>query len=412
MNGNNNNYLNNSLLNNLNKSGIYPSPYNYVDYQKIELDEYVIHDSTLREGEQTPNIILSLNDKIRIAKKLNEIGIRRIEAGFPAASDKQYNTIKSLVKLDLEADIIAFARAIKEDIDIATETGVQGIIVSYSISSFHRENKFRGLTKEEYLNKLMDAISYAENKGVLVLYSAEDTSREKDLVFIKQAYKTAEQSGAKRARVIDTLGCMSPSGVSFLIKELKKTVKIPLEVHFHNDMGLSLANSLIALESGASTISTCVNGIGERAGITATEEAIAALYILYGINFFDINKLTNLSTLVEKLSRIKRPANKPITGKNVLIHSSGIHQDGILKNPVTYEFYPENLFGGSRNIEINELSGSKGIIWVARKRLGFDISEEQAKRIIQIIKTNFSSGKKTAYTKDELKKLIVKTIEE
>ncbi|MBM3291358.1 hypothetical protein FJY84_01635 [Candidatus Bathyarchaeota archaeon] len=126
----------NNILLKLNKAGIYPSPYNYIKSKKINFDEYVIHDSTLREGEQTPNIILSIDNKIQIAKKLDEIGIKRIEAGFPAASNKQYTTIKELVKLDLNSEIIAFARSKKEDIDIAVQSGAQGIIVSYSISSF------------------------------------------------------------------------------------------------------------------------------------------------------------------------------------------------------------------------------------------------------------------------------------
>jgi len=205
---------------------------------------------------------------------------------------------------------------------------------------------------------------------------------------------------------------MSPSGVDFLIKQIKSSVNIPIEVHLHNDMGLSLANSIAAIEAGASTISTCVNGIGERAGITATEEMIATLYILYGINFFNINKLTELSSFVEKISRIKRAPNKPITGKNVLIHSSGIHQAGVLQNPLTYEFYPDTLFGGNRKIEINELSGRHGVRWIAKEYCNKKITEDQDKEILQRIKNNFSNGRKSSYSKKELKKIILEHLGE
>jgi 2-isopropylmalate synthase len=186
-------------------------------------------------------------------------------------------------------------------------------------------------------------------------------------------------------------------------------VEVPLEVHFHNDMGLSLANSIAAVGAGASGISTAVNGLGERAGIVATEEAIAALHILYGIDFFELGKLTELSHFVEGLTGISMPPMKPITGQNVCTHSSGIHQHGVLRDPVTYEFYPARLFGRDRKIEIDELSGRHGVIYVARNVLGLDISEGLAKRVIAEVKASYSrGGRQTAYSPPELRALIMR----
>ena len=397
----------NQNLRNINESGIFPSPYNFVGERTITIDEYVINDSTLREGEQTPGVNFRAKDKLRIAEKLNDLGVRRFEAGFPAASEKQMQCVRAITGLDLDAQIFAFSRATKRDIDAVAESGAQGIIVCFSVSQFHRKNKFKGMTKDEYLERLSHWISYAEDKGLFVIYSGEDTSRERDLGFLKEAYRTAEEAGADGARIIDTLGCLSPDGATYLVREIGRSVNIPLEVHFHNDMGLALANSMAAVGAGASGISTCVNGLGERAGIVATEEAIAALHILYGVDYFELGRLTELSRFIENLTQVGNPPQKPITGENVLTHSSGIHQHGVFKNPVTYEFYPTGLFGQERRIELDELSGRHGVIYVARNILGMDVSEMEAESIIDDIKSTFSlEGRQVSYSPQELRALI------
>jgi len=395
------------LLRDLYKAGIFPSPYNYVGIEERSLDELAIHDSTLREGEQTPGVIFRVEEKLRIAERLDEVGIKRLECGFPAASEKQRASVKAIAGLDLDAQIVAFARAKENDIDAVADTGAEGIIVCFSVSHFHRESKFQGMTQEAYLEKLGDSIGYAKSRGLHVIYSGEDTSREADLGFLKRAYMAAEAAGADRARVIDTLGCLNPNGAAYLIGEIKQVVGIPLEVHFHNDLGLALANSIAAIEAGASAISTCVNGLGERAGITATEEAIAALRILFGVDCFEVGKLTDLSNFIEEITGVKTPPQKPITGANVCTHSSGIHQHGVLKNPVTYEFYPHDLFGRWRRMELDELSGRHGVIYVARTELGIDLSEKVARNVLSRIKESFSNeGRQSPYTLDELRSLI------
>ncbi len=394
------------LLKKLGREGILPSPYNFANFEAPSLDEYIVHDSTLREGEQTPGVIFSIEDKLKIAKKLDEVGIQQIEAGFPAASEKQRKCIESLVDMNLDAQLSAFARAKNEDIDAVADVGADGIVMSLSISPYHRKYKFNDMSKEAYLEKLADTISYAESYGLFVIYSAEDTTRENDLNFLKKAYKTAEEAGADRARVVDTLGCASPNGMAFLVKEIGSVVDIPIEVHCHNDLGLALANSLASVEAGASTVSTSVNGLGERAGITVTEEIIPALHILFGASPFEMTQLTSLSKLVEEISGVKMPPHKPLTGENATAHSSGIHQHGVLVNPTTYEFYPPRLMGQKRKIYIDELGGRHGIMYVA-KELGLEISEETAKKVLERVKTAFSRGeRRSPYTPDEIKEII------
>ena len=390
------------LLEQLKRDGILPSPYNFANYKAPSLDEYIVHDSTLREGEQTPGVIFSIEDKLKIAKKLDEVGVPQIEAGFPAASEKQRKCVDALVDLNLDAQLSAFARAKKEDIDAVADSGADGIVMSLSISPYHRKYKFKDMSKETYLEKLVEHISYAESYGLFVIYSAEDTTRENDIDFLKKAYKTAEEAGADRARVVDTLGCASPNGMAYLVKEIRKEIDIPIEVHCHNDLGLALANSLASVEAGASTVSTSVNGLGERAGIAMTEEIIPALHILYGASSFEMSQLTSLANLVQEISGISMPPHKPLTGNNVNAHSSGIHQHGVLVNPTTYEFYPPRMMGQKRKIYIDELGGRHGIIYVA-KELGLEISEETAKKVLERVKTAFScEGRRSSFTPEDI----------
>jgi 2-isopropylmalate synthase len=194
--------------------------------------------------------------------------------------------------------------------------------------------------------------------------------------------------------------------MAFLVKEIGSVLDIPIEVHCHNDLGLALANSLASVEAGASTVSTTVNGIGERAGITVTEEIIPALHILFGASPFELTQLTSLSKLVEEISGVKMPPHKPLTGENVTAHSSGIHQHGVLVNPTTYEFYPPRLMGQKRKIYIDELGGRHGIMYVA-KELGLEISEETAKKVLERVKASFSTGgRRSSYTPNEIKEII------
>lgn len=365
------------------------------------MKEIIIDDTTLREGEQTPGVVFSIEDKISIAKYLSEIGIQRIEAGFPASSKSEWEAVKSIVKAKLDSKIFGFARAVKSDIDAVIDCDCYGIVMSFPPSDIHLKYKLK-IDREEYLRRAIECVTYAKEHGLYVTYSAEDSTRT-DIEFLKKVFKIVVENGVNCARIVDTLGVATPSFMKHLVSIIKNVVSVPIEVHCHNDHGLALANSLAAIEAGASVISSSINGLGERAGLAATEEVIVALHNLYDVKIFKTEKLYEICKFIEKVSGVKIPASKPVTGENVFTHTSGIHQDAILKNVLTYEPYPPELVGQKRRFVIGKLSGSH-IIKAKLIELGYNISEEDLKNITNIIK-EYSQERKSALSDIEVKRI-------
>jgi len=365
------------------------------------LKEVIIDDTTLREGEQTPGVVFSIEDKVSIARYLSEIGIQRIEAGFPAASKSEFKAVKSIVEEKLDSKIFGFARAVKSDIDAVIDCDCYGVVMSFPPSDIHLKYKLK-IDREEYLRRAIECVTYAKEHGLYVTYSAEDSTRT-DIEFLRKVFKTVVESGVDCARIVDTLGVAIPTFMKHLVSIIKNVVSVPIEVHCHNDHGLALANSLAAIEAGASVISSSINGLGERAGLAATEEVIVALYNLYGVKIFKTEKLYEICKFVEKVSGVKISASKPVTGENVFTHTSGIHQDAILKNVLTYEPYPPELVGQKRKFVIGKLSGSH-IIKAKLIELGYNISEEDLKNITNLIK-EYSQERKSALSDIEVKKI-------
>ncbi|MCX8205528.1 MAG: homoaconitate hydratase, partial [Candidatus Nezhaarchaeota archaeon] len=293
----------------------------------------IIHDTTLREGEQTPGVVFRPEDKLSIARALDAVGVQQIEAGFPAASQGEREALRAIAKEGLKAQVFGFARAVKSDIDEVIKCDAYGLVLSFPPSDLHLKYKLR-ITREEYLKRAVELVEYAKAHGLYVTYSAEDSTRT-DLGFLKEVFRTVIEAGCDRARVVDTLGCIHPSAMRFLIKQLREALPAgaPIEVHCHNDHGLGLANSLAAVEEGASVVSSSVNGLGERAGITATEEVVLALNNLYGVGCFNTERLFELCKLVERASNVKIHPLKPLAGDNIFAHVSGIHQHAVLVNP-------------------------------------------------------------------------------
>ena len=237
-------------------------------------DDITIYDTTLRDGEQTPGVCFGLEDKLAIARKLDQFKIHQIEAGFPIVSKKERESVKAIVNEDLDAQIISLARAKTADIDAALDCDVDGVITFMGTSDIHLEHKMH-IGRKEALNMGMDAIEYAKDHGLFVAFSAEDATRT-DLDFLKRIYNKAESYGADRVHIADTVGAITPQGMKYLLTELRKDVKIDIALHCHNDFGLAVINSITGLLYGANAISTTVNGIGERAGNASLEELIMA----------------------------------------------------------------------------------------------------------------------------------------
>jgi len=372
--------------------------------------EVIIHDTTLREGEQTPGVVFRPEDKLEIARMLDKVGIQQIEAGFPAASQGEREALRRLVKEGLNAKIFGFARAVKSDIDEVIKCDTFGLVLSFPPSDMHLKYKLR-MTREQYLERAVELVEYAKAHGLYITYSAEDSTRT-DLEFLKKVFRSVIDAGCDRARIVDTLGCIHPTAMRFLVRQVKEALPpgTPIEVHCHNDHGLGLANSLAALEEGASVISSVVNGLGERAGVTPTEEVILALHNLYGYTTFRTEHLYELCKLVERVSNIKIHPAKPVSGSNIFAHVSGVHQHAVIVNPVTYEPYPPELVGQRRRLVIGKLSG-RHAIKAKLEELGVKVSDELLTKITEAVKAA-SEERKSALSDEEFLRLVDLVVKE
>lgn len=380
------------------------SPYNqFVDLKFPE--KITIYDTTLRDGEQTPGVCLRTPEKLQIARKLDELGLHQIEAGFPVVSNEEKRSIKAIVAEDMDADILVLARTKKEDIDVALDCGVDGIITFLGTSDLHLKHKLK-VSQENALNICMNSIEYAKDHGLFVAFSAEDATRT-DLDFLKKIYSRAETYGADRVHIADTVGAISPQGMDYLVRELKKDINIEIALHCHNDFGMALSNCISGLLAGASAISTTVNGIGERAGNTSLEELIMTLLLIYEVDLdFNIGVFYELSQLVEKLTNMKVPDNKPIVGRNVFRHESGIHVDAVLEEPLTYEPFLPELIGHHRSIVLGKHSGCRAVK-AKLDECKIDVSRDELCKIVGIVKEKREEGK---YINDRLFNEIVRSV--
>ncbi|ADB87024.1 homocitrate synthase [Saccharolobus islandicus] len=349
-----------------------------------------ILDSTLREGEQTPGVIFTVDQRVEIAKALSDLGVSMIEAGHPAVSPDIYEGIKRIVKLKKEgiitSEIVGHSRAVKRDIEIAAELEVNRIAIFYGVSDLHLKAKHKA-TREEALRTIAETISYAKNHGVKVRFTAEDGSRT-DFDFLVTVSKTARDAGADRVSIADTVGILYPSKTKELFSALTREVpNLEFDIHAHNDLGLAVANALAAIEGGATIIHATVNGLGERVGIVPLQQIAAAIKYHFGIEVVKLDKLQYVSSLVEKYSGIPMSPNYPITGDYAFLHKAGVHVAGVLNDPRTYEFMPPETFGRTRDYTIDKYTG-KHALRDKYEKLGVKISDAEMDQILAKIKSN------------------------
>jgi 2-isopropylmalate synthase len=358
-----------------------------------------ILDTTLREGEQTPYVNFTILEKIEIAKLLDKIGVDMIEAGDPSVSPSVYEAIKKISSLKLNAEILAHSLAIKQNILRAKECGVDRVVVLYPTSDIHLKTKVNK-TREQALEIIKEHVEYARSLGLKVRYTPEDATRT-EYEFLVKACNTAIEAGADRISVADTSGIISPDEFSEKITKLKKDLlPCDIDVHCHNDLGLALANSLAAIKAGADCIHVTVNGMGERSGIPDISETIVADAILNKNNKYNLNYLTEISSYVEKVSGFFTSPNKPITGNNAFSHKCGVHTDGVLKNPKTYEAFDPRIIGRERKIIIDKYTG-KSAVKSMLEEYDIEVSEEELKKIVFEIK-NIGDRRKILHESDIL----------
>ncbi|MDD4171294.1 MAG: homocitrate synthase [Syntrophomonas sp.] len=320
---------------------------------------YVV-DTTLRDGEQTAGVVFSNDEKVRIARYLDAMGIDQIEAGIPVMGGFEKDCIKEIVRMGLKASIMAWNRAVITDIKESIECGVDAVAISISTSDIHIEHKLQ-TTREDVLKRMSDAVKFAKDSGLYVSVNAEDASRS-DIDYLTEFALIAKHGGADRLRFCDTVGTLDPLTTFRYIKTLHDSVGLDIEMHTHNDFGMATANSLAGIYAGANHVGVTVNGLGERAGNACLQEVIMGMKHLMKI---DVNYNTTLfrevAQYVAEASGRVLGLNKPIVGSNIFAHESGIHGDGVLKNPLTYEaFLPEEV-GLQRQMVIGKHSGSASI---------------------------------------------------
>jgi homocitrate synthase NifV len=383
---------------------MFVSLYNFEDEVRKEFSfrDIKINDTTLRDGEQTPGVVFSLEEKVNIARMLDEIGVHQIEAGTPAMSPGEERAVKAIAEEGLKASIMGWSRAIQKDIDAVLKTNADAIAISIATSDIHLKYKLKK-TREEVLEMATSMVEYAKDHGVYVSLNSEDATRT-DFPFLRRFAKAGMEAGADRLRVCDTLGVLIPSSSRFLTKKIIDEVGIPVEIHTHNDYGLAVANALAAFEGGAEWASTTINGLGERAGNSSLEGVIMSLIKLYNLDLrFKITKIYELSRYVEKASGIPVPLNRSIVGQHMFTHESGIHVDGVLKYPYTYESFLPDEIGASRRIVIGKHSG-KHAVWDKLRELGINAEKEDLLKIVEVVKRR-AEERKSAITDDELKQI-------
>ncbi len=345
----------------------------------------LILDTTLREGEQTPGVNFSVDEKLEIARKLSEIGVDMIEAGDPNVSKDLYEAVKKIAHDGLSSEILAHCRAVKKDIDRSIDCNVDRIAIFFGTSKTHLTYKLKK-QEDEAVRIIIDAIEYARSNGFKVRFTAEDATRT-DYSFLVKICKAAVESGADRVSIPDTVGVMKPPQIRKLFSDLGKEIKVDLDTHCHNDLGMATANSLASFEGGATALHATVNGLGERSGITPLSELAVALKVIYDIDTINLAELPSLSLMVEKFSGIFLSSNTPIVGENAFVHKAGVHVAGVLENPMTYEGFPPDLIGRHRDIMIDKYTGAHAVESRLEK-LGISLTKEQIGGVVQAIKDN------------------------
>ncbi|MDA8211204.1 MAG: homocitrate synthase [Clostridia bacterium] len=355
-------------------------------------------DTTLRDGEQTAGVVFANKEKVRIARMLADIGVDQIECGIPVMGGDEKKAIQEIVKAKLPCSIMAWNRAVVKDIQESIDCGVDAIAISISTSDIHIEHKLQ-TTREWVLESMIKATEYAKSQGVYISVNAEDASRS-DMDFLIQFAKAAKEAGADRIRYCDTIGILDPFKTYDNIRTLIDAVGIDVEMHTHNDFGMATANALAGVKAGATHVGVTVNGLGERAGNAALEEVVMAFKIIFGIDLnFKTEKFRELSEYVSLASNRELPAWKAIVGSNMFAHESGIHADGALKNPLTYEVFKPEEVGLARQIVIGKHSGSAA---VKNKfaQYGVQLTDEEANAILPKIRSAAVDLKRILFDKE------------
>jgi isopropylmalate/homocitrate/citramalate synthase len=364
--------------------------------------EVGFYDTTLRDGEQTVGVVLSSEEKLELARGLDELGIERIEAGFPRVSADDRRAVELIRDAGLAAEVWGFSRAVEADVKALVELGVEASVIESPISDLKLEAL--GVDREAMLERIVYAISFAVEQGVTVAFFGVDGTRA-DLSYFETVYKTAVEAGAKEAVVVDTIGIASPEAVANLVGRTRDWLGpgVPIHFHGHNDFGLATASAIAAARAGAGWIQGTINGMGERAGNASLPEIALALRGLYGVETnLRLDRVRPFAERLRELSGYELEPYKPLVGENLFRRESGAVASQF-HDPPAIEPYSSDVVAAKRSVVLGKKSGIDSIR-IKAEELGLDLSEEAQRELLARVK-ELGTSKRGIVTDDEFRQL-------
>ena len=361
------------------------------------------YDTTLRDGEQTVGVVLDPQQKLAIARRLDELGVGRIEAGFPRVSLDDGEAIRLILEARLKTEVWGFSRAVKADVDELVRLGVRASIIEAPTSDIKLHAY--GISRDEVVRRVVEAVRHAKQNGITVAFFAVDGTRT-DLEFLKKVYEAAIESGAAEVVVVDTIGVCGPEAVEFLVRLVRQWVgdSVPVHFHGHNDFGLATASAIAAVRAGAQWIQGTINGMGERAGNADIAEIALALRCLYDVPVeLHLEKIRQVSEFVQQTAGYTVDAWKPVVGDNLFVRESGAVASQF-HIPEAIEPFAAELVGARRAIVLGKKSGLDSIVLKCRE-LGLEIPEAQRGAVLAAVK-NKGAEKRGLVTDSEFRGII------